>query len=376
MRPNQAIPPAIEACYDAAFEFGRWPAALQELADSLGVTSCVIRTRDDTHPFRQDQRYLSHRRPDSTEHAEFAALWLDRIEGAPDPHAERARRLAKPVNNFTVEDEITTPEERKVLPYHQEIAVPGHREWWACLEFAVRDRRWYLSMFRDTRRGRFETSEAGRFLALTSELSRIVSFAEKVWDIAVGASLAAFDQFNCPAVLLDSRGRVTQINRPADALFGPDLAVHHGRIHAGDRASDSRLQALIGTTIQEPSDPVVVERDGSPWLLAEAIPVTSFVHDLFNGGDVLLFFTNLAAEAAPADDVLRHVFHLTPAEARLASRFAAGGGIEAVRADLAIGRETARTQLRAVFDKTGTRRQAELVALLSRLRAAPVRERG
>ncbi|TIT74846.1 MAG: helix-turn-helix transcriptional regulator, partial [Mesorhizobium sp.] len=57
------------------------------------------------------------------------------------------------------------------------------------------------------------------------------------------------------------------------------------------------------------------------------------------------------------------------AEARLACSLTAGDGIDAASARLAIGRETARTQLRAILAKTGTHRQAELTALLSRLRA-------
>jgi hypothetical protein len=51
---DRAIAPAIKACYDTAFEFGRWPQALQQLANSIGVTSCVIRTLDQAHPFRLD----------------------------------------------------------------------------------------------------------------------------------------------------------------------------------------------------------------------------------------------------------------------------------------------------------------------------------
>ena len=95
--------------------------------------------------------------------------------------------------------------------------------------------------------------------------------------------------------------------------------------------------------------------------------MTSFAHDLFNGGDALLYFTDLVAERPPSEQVLSLGFQLTAAEARLASSLAAGEGIGTASARLAIGRETARTQLRAIFAKTGTRRQAELTALLSRL---------
>ncbi|RWC01769.1 MAG: helix-turn-helix transcriptional regulator [Mesorhizobium sp.] len=184
------------------------------------------------------------------------------------------------------------------------------------------------------------------------------------------------DQFNCAAALLDSRGGLRRCNKHADALFGSGLMVRHGRIHAADRESDSRLQRMIQMAVKSPQDgtfpaePEVVARDGAYWMLAEIVPMTSFVRDLFNGGDLLLCFTDLVSHRAPQARLLRHVFQLTAAEARLASSLATGGGIDAASARLAIGRETARTQLRAILAKTGTHRQAELTALLSRFRAS------
>ncbi|MER8370509.1 hypothetical protein [Mesorhizobium sp. M1348] len=61
-------------------------------------------------------------------------------------------------------------------------------------------------------------------------------------------------------------------------------------------------------------------------------------------------------------------FGLTAAEARRAARLASGDGINVAAIALGIGRETARTELRAVFGKTNTHRQAELPALVTRLR--------
>ena len=96
---------------------------------------------DETHPFAADRRHKTGWAPDSIEHAEFTALWLERIEGAPDPHLDRPKLLAKPANSFIVEDEITTPEEREFLPYYQEIARPGHREWFASVKFVRENQR-------------------------------------------------------------------------------------------------------------------------------------------------------------------------------------------------------------------------------------------
>jgi DNA-binding CsgD family transcriptional regulator len=69
----------------------------------------------------------------------------------------------------------------------------------------------------------------------------------------------------------------------------------------------------------------------------------------------------------PSETRLKALFDLTAAEARLAQRLARGDSVEEVAQTLSIKMTTARTQLAAIFAKTDTRRQAKLVAILSRV---------
>jgi DNA-binding CsgD family transcriptional regulator len=58
---------------------------------------------------------------------------------------------------------------------------------------------------------------------------------------------------------------------------------------------------------------------------------------------------------------------LTNAEARLASALSVGHSLESASALLGIRTATARTELKAVFHKTGVSRQQDLVRLLTSL---------
>lgn len=69
----------------------------------------------------------------------------------------------------------------------------------------------------------------------------------------------------------------------------------------------------------------------------------------------------------PSQQRLAELFDLTAAEARLAQLLASGDSVEEVAHKLCVKMTTARTQLAAVFSKTDTRRQAKLVAILSRV---------
>lgn len=63
--------------------------------------------------------------------------------------------------------------------------------------------------------------------------------------------------------------------------------------------------------------------------------------------------------------LLTDIFAMTPAEARLAACIGTGVSLEAAADSLSVSKETARSQLKQVFAKTDTHRQAELVALLA-----------
>ena len=77
---------------------------------------------------------------------------------------------------------------------------------------------------------------------------------------------------------------------------------------------------------------------------------------------------------APPATLLRDLFGLTPAEARLALELAHGASPRDAANRLGVTWNTTRTQLKAVLAKTGTNRQAALVRLLAALSVVQDRE--
>jgi DNA-binding CsgD family transcriptional regulator len=68
----------------------------------------------------------------------------------------------------------------------------------------------------------------------------------------------------------------------------------------------------------------------------------------------------------PQMALLRNRFRLTPAEARLVLRLVTGDSLQSAAKALGVKYGTVRTHLKTVFQKTGTRRQAELVIVIMR----------
>lgn len=80
----------------------------------------------------------------------------------------------------------------------------------------------------------------------------------------------------------------------------------------------------------------------------------------------MLFLIDLERPTEPGEAALRQLFGLTGAEAKLAARLTSGRSLEDVASEFRITIGTARSQLRSIFARTHTHRQAELVALLNR----------
>jgi DNA-binding CsgD family transcriptional regulator len=366
---------AIEACYDAVLAPALWPEALQKLGESVGASSCTFYNRD-----RGDGLV-----PMSSGHREFADYWLRNQPHYPDPfpsHATAASNtpwFSRSGRIYLLQHEIMTEEDWTSIPYFHETARPARRDWWAGISLAVADQQWSFTFYRDATRGRFTHPEGQYFASLAPHLSRMVVHSERFADARLAAALSSLEQLDRAAVVIDWHSGVCHLNRRAGDLLCDDFKLVAGRPTALDVASNRRLQNLIASITSTERrdvplyDQVVIDRARTPWLLVEAMPVTAFGSDVFAAGRAVLMLTELTAPPVADATLLAVVFGLTAAEAKLAARIASGSGIDAAAAALGIHRETARTQLKAAFLKTNTRCQAELVALLSRLRPAAAR---
>ena len=78
-----------------------------------------------------------------------------------------------------------------------------------------------------------------------------------------------------------------------------------------------------------------------------------------------IFVASATTAAPPPIAALTALFDLTPSEARVLDLIAAGQSNAEVAATLGVAVSTVRTHLLRLFDKTGTHRQADLVALVA-----------
>lgn len=183
----------------------------------------------------------------------------------------------------------------------------------------------------------------------------------------------ALDRLDQPLVLVSAQGTVAFANQQAQRLEaeGRCLLRRQGRLAAVHPADDALLQAalarvLSGNTGGGQCSMPLHARDGAVLGLVTICPVTEPVLDPWGRASVgaALFIRSLAPRRLA--EGVRDAFGLTAAEFRLANLLMQGLAPAEAAGRLGITTNTVRTQLRGLFDKTGTRRQPELVALLHR----------
>jgi DNA-binding CsgD family transcriptional regulator len=114
---------------------------------------------------------------------------------------------------------------------------------------------------------------------------------------------------------------------------------------------------------------IVARREAKKPILIKALPVPGAASTPFLGARAILVLRDLEAERRPPLETLSEAFSLTAAEAKVASLVAVGFSPEEIANKLQVSRETVRNQIKAIFGKTGTRRQNELAAVVARTRA-------
>jgi DNA-binding CsgD family transcriptional regulator len=181
------------------------------------------------------------------------------------------------------------------------------------------------------------------------------------------------DQLEQPVILVSAHGTVAFANVRAQALEAEATCLQrrHGRLVAVHPADDTLLQTALvrvlrGDTGGDPLSMPLRARDGTVAALLTLCPAREPVFDQWTpGGVAAALFVRPLGPRRLADDV-RAAFAFTPAEFRLAGLLQQGDSLDGAAVRIGISKNTARTQLRALFEKTGTHRQSELVALLHR----------
>jgi DNA-binding CsgD family transcriptional regulator len=239
-----------------------------------------------------------------------------------------------------------------------------------------------VSVSRPYSEGEFEAGQTQLFAALIPHLQRAVQLRIRLaaLDGPPTSSAEMLNRLPHAVMLVDAGARVIFANQAAARMLGAGngLSLDRDGLKAETTEDTRRLRRTIADCA-EPSSELGGEggrfrlsrRDRGP-LTMLVIPHRTQVTwiDILRP-TAILFIAEAEQAAVLRSERFSQDFGLTRAEAVFAVEISKGDGLQATASRLGVSLTTVRTHLAHVFDKTGTRRQAELVRLILQGQPAP-----
>jgi len=185
----------------------------------------------------------------------------------------------------------------------------------------------------------------------------------------------ALDRLPTGVMLLDARGHVVLRNRSADRILELEdgLMIHEGVPRAVRAADNSVLQQMIRQVLD--AHTAGRTTDGNVMALTRPSGRRAFplmMSSLLSAGPghtlhdalAVLYITDVEGQMLQRSEPLRKLYALTQAEVELVELLCDGWSLEEAASHRGVTMNTARSQLKQIFFKTGTSRQSELVRLV------------
>ncbi len=266
------------------------------------------------------------------------------------------------------------PGELERSAFYQEVLAPigVHYSMGFCLEAKASGDIVALSVSRDRHRPAFEPETMQLAQRLLPHLRNVFQLQQRLQQLESTASI--MDRVSYGVWLLDTDGDVVRANAAATAQLAEADGGINRRCNAlaavwpGDRPALQRaIQGGCRRVASHRSAFLLHAATGQAWAACTVHPLhAQTLEGVLPAGQAacLLLVHPLAASSVASPQSWCEVFGLTPAEAELAEMLLRHGSLAGCADKLGKSHETLRTQLKALFAKTETHHQADLIRRL------------
>ena len=340
-----------------------WEEALHRFAYASGAHGAVLmRNRPD--------RMLSA----ITTEEVAETVWAFAAGRAPPSSRYRVVRVG-PKIGFRVDHDDYSQDQLNRDPFYQEFLRPAGFFWHANAALTFdRDECVELSLKRRIHSGPYQEEDA---IALNSALPQLRAAARLATQTlgneatAVSALLRGRGDF---LYQLDASGRVisTEALEALDKADHP-ISVIGRRLRSRDASVQPTLDRAVAMAVARPGTTTLASLTGDNTRrhFLQIVPVPGRARDIFHCAAaiaVVIDVRNPPRYRLLDPVTIGEALALTDREADVACLLAEGVALVDIAARLRMRRSTARVHLRSIFEKTGTKRQGELVAFLGHLR--------
>lgn len=358
----------IAHLYDAAMDAALWPGTASRIAQALNSTSTVVKLHGDSGQVSLLE--CTSNLLVSTRDQAWADEWHRR-----DLWVERS--LAYGMSRIITDEDLVAPEEQTRSGFYQEwLPHLGIHHMIGAVFPTTRAAVGVLGIHRPRDAGAYTDQERRQAAQIFPHLQRALRLGQRFAELSCQheLTLQALDRFDTGALIVDGVCRILLASAMAETLMRdcPELAVIRGRLSLRRPMLRDKLLTLVHAALEtahgrtgKPGSALLIPRHQRMPLTLEVAPLRPTIGAFGEARpSVLVFIRDPEAPLALAR--LRELFGFTRTEAAVAAALGRGRSLEDIGADMGIGLGTVRTHLKRILAKTGTHRQAQVVALLAR----------
>lgn len=366
----------IDLLYVAATDAERWPDLLKSVAVHFdGIGSDILHFDIEDRRFSMHVRYGFDHLPPS-----IVARFQELAPEDPRTIPLRGRFGTDIFAGVQHCRMLITEDVLHASRIYKEALAPAGIEYTMAAQVIQEGRLTGLGVMRGASGPTFTDRDCAELNRLVPHLQRVIAIQRRLaeLDFAARHSLDALDKVPTGIVVVDAALGLRTVNAAAqrlldrqDGLLSRDgrLVVEDRRAHAaikaavagaidgarGGLAPPERLFAVHGTR----TGSTLSIRLGSLWGNRLRYGLAPLAEPM-----AVLFVADPSEPIRPSPAAVRAFFGLTEAEAGVVVAIASGATLKVAAKELGRSVETCRTQLKAVFLKTGTARQTDLVRLV------------
>ena len=368
MSEADALSLLIQDIYDATLDPALWPTTLRRMSSFVGGATSSLFSKDAAT--RGGQIFYAD--------GGITDDWMHRYTGEYvryDPTSMR-QFFAAPEQVLSTTD---------VMPYEEFTASRFYEEWAKPQNLidsftAVLDKSGtnitMFSVFRTRGDGLFEEAARQRLSLIVPHIRRAMLIGGTIEHTSLRQSALAdtLDSMSAGIFLLDAEAHLVHLNVAGEELLEPGgpLAMASRRLVPVDRDVEGAIGAAIAAAVEgdgafRRTNAAISLRDFAGQIyVAYVLPLGSELRRASEPSAVAVLFVRRAAfGGVAAPEALAKAYHLTPTELRVLLAVVEVGGGPAMADALGVAESTVKFHLRRLFEKTGARRQAELVKLVA-----------
>jgi DNA-binding CsgD family transcriptional regulator/PAS domain-containing protein len=357
----------IDSIYDAALNYELWPKVAQNLAQTVAADQVIL--RQFVRPDIQVLQTFSYNRSD-----EFNQVYDDYYVHI-DPWVKEYVLPGKTV--FKCSQQHQPDRELEKSEMYCDFLAPQN-VYYALYGYIQVDPQnsYSLTMQRSKKHHAFDEVYLDQIQRLAPHLVRAMLISQKTASVSFENHLLkdALDQINSPLLLVDRNGVILFINKMAEKLIvnRNDLSIRKNSISLLDPDAQAELRSLIFHACDFRTGGIgggmqVGSGFGASNLKLLVSPINPVVVNNGGAGDsyALIVLSDDSANAEFSVELLQQLYGFTAAQAKLARALCRGMSIADYAEKYSLSRNTLKTQLRACYHKTSTKRLHQMIRLIS-----------